>query len=112
MLHLFQLPAQRLAQTDRALRTLAHLLGFFVLGGLLYAALIPIWAGVGERFSKALVIGATFAVLDEIKKIAIAGRHLSWLEAGLNVLGAVCGTLVALWLHGRWMRRKTRRAKP
>ena len=33
--------------------------------------------------------------LDEVKKLFISGRHLSWEEAGLNVIGGWCGIIIA-----------------
>ena len=34
------------------------------------------------------------AVLAEVGKLAVPGRHLTWSEAGLNVIGAVVGVAV------------------
>lgn len=42
-------------------------------------------------FSASVVLCAIIAVLSEVGKHCVPGRHLTWSEAGLNVLGAVCG---------------------
>lgn len=75
------------------LRLFAHFGVFFVTGFLTAAALfVSLPRGQG---SKAVWIAAVscalIAVLAEVGKLPIPGRHLTWSEAGLNVLGAVCG---------------------
>ena len=57
-----------------------------VVGGALYVGI------------KVITAGAVLAVLDEVKKLFITGRHLSWPEAGLNAVGIVCGVLFSLWI--------------
>jgi VanZ family protein len=37
-----------------------------------------------------------WALLDEVTKIPIRGRHFSWLDVGLNLGGAALG--MVLWL--------------
>jgi hypothetical protein len=46
------------------------------------------WYGVGAVF--------VWALLDEVTKIPIRGRHFSWLDVGLNLGGAALG--MVLWL--------------
>ena len=85
LMNLLHIPEAKAAAFHAFLRKSAHIVVFFVLGGLLYGALfvtlrnskhVWLWAGISC---------SAFAILDEVKKIFIAGRHLQWDEAGLNV---------------------------
>ncbi len=94
----------KLTQVDTLLRTLAHFGGFFVLGALAYSAARLTWPGVGRIGLYVFLACGAMAMLDEVKKVFIPGRHLSWSEAGLIALGALCGVLVVwgiFWLVGR-----------
>ncbi len=77
------------------LRTSAHVVVFWVLallGGCACGASFtqnrsaPLW----PFFPSAL-----FAVLDEVRKANIPGRHCSFTEAGLNVIGCALGCCTA-----------------
>ena len=98
ILKLFHLPQNQLSQVDQTIRTLAHFVGFFVMGGLSYIASKATWAESKCLVIKVITAGAVLAVLDEVKKLFITGRHLSWPEAGLNAVGIVCGVLFSLWI--------------
>ncbi len=78
------------------LRLFAHFGVFFVTGLLAAGALFAsLPRGRGRAaFWIAAVFCALVAVLAEVGKLAVPGRHLTWSEAGLNVLGAVCGVAV------------------
>jgi VanZ family protein len=68
------------------LRRLAHVVLFAALA--VTAGLTWGWYGVGAVF--------VWALLDEVTKIPIRGRHFSWLDVGLNLGGAALG--MVLWL--------------
>jgi VanZ family protein len=100
------MPQAAVAGLDQTLRTAAHYVGFLVLGGLACAAACATW---GRRPLPVLAAGGLcclVAVLDEVKKVAITGRHLSWPEAGLNVLGVLTGVLIAAALAALPARRR------
>jgi VanZ family protein len=101
ILKLFHLPQNQLSQVDQTIRTLAHFVGFFVMGGLSYTASKATWAESMGLVIKVITAGAVLAVLDEVKKLFITGRHLSWLEAGLNAMGIVFGVLFSCGI--RWL---------
>lgn len=73
------------------LRTAAHVMVFFVLallGGcasrvpLTQHSFAPLWF---------FFLCVLFSIFDEIRKAGIPGRHCSFAEAGLNVVGCVLG---------------------
>ena len=98
ILQLLHLPKKQLSQVNQVIRTLAHFVGFFVMGGLSYTASKATWAESKCLVFKVITAGVVLAVLDEVKKLFITGRHLSWPEAGLNAVGIVCGVLFSLWI--------------
>lgn len=88
------------------LRTAAHIIVYFILSMLAYAS--SRLSFPKTRFSWVYVVGtcSLFAVLDEVRKAYIPGRHCSYPEAGLNILGVVAGVLsVALVFRIRHLRR-------
>lgn len=87
------LSQDRLSQVNHTLRLFMHFAGYFVLGGLAYPAFLITWPEKKRRRTEMIAICGMAAVLDEVKKVMISGRHLSWPEAGLNVLGVLCGVL-------------------
>ena len=91
----------KLAPVNQALRTLAHFGCFFILGGAVCAAVQVTWPNRPHSATAVAALCSMIAVLDEVKKVFISGRHLSWPEAGLNVLGVLCG--VALLQGIRWL---------
>jgi len=104
ILKLLHLSTKQLPQVDRTIRTLAHFVGFFILGGLSYTAAQTTWVESKNLLLKVMMPGIVLAVLDEVKKVYISGRHLSWPEAGLNALGILCGILFSrglFWLIAR-----------
>ena len=68
------------------LRRLAHVFQFLVLGVLTGAGFG--WIGIGTA--------AVWAVVDEATKPLVPGRHFSWIDVGLNLVGVAVG--VGLWL--------------
>ena len=109
ILKLFHLPQNQLSQVDQVIRTLAHFVGFFVMGGLSYTASKATWEESKCLIFKVITAGAVLAVLDEVKKLFITGRHLSWPEAGLNAVGIVCGVLFLCGIRWLIARVKTKR---
>ena len=80
------------------LRLFAHFGVFFVTGILLACAMAATFPQSNRLvlFSISTVLCAIIAVLSEVGKLNIPGRHLTWSEAGLNVLGAVCGIVAVI----------------
>ena len=96
-----------LTSLHRRLRLLAHVGIFFVEGFLAAAAVGASHTrrkGLGMALTALFVAGA--AVLAEVCKINIPGRHLQWDETGLDVLGGVAGVLLAA--AGLWIFRRLR----
>ncbi|MCD7738845.1 MAG: VanZ family protein [Lachnospiraceae bacterium] len=73
------------------LRKAAHVVTFAVLAFLLYATL-DAW-----KMSK-VWIGCVFvwAVVDEVTKVFVPGRHCSMCEIGLNMIGMMVGIVVGM----------------
>ena len=88
------------------LRKLAHIGVYFVEGALLFPALRRTLRGAGKGFLTTLVLCALIAAVDEAHKALIPGRHCSWDEAGLNVLGAFLGAGTALIVGALKARRE------
>ena len=79
---------------DLALRKLAHLTEYAVLGALLARA-------VG-RPAVAIVLGALYATSDEIHQHFVRGRHAAWYDVLIDTIGVTIG--VVLWRRSRWSR--------
>ena len=80
-------------QFHAGLRLFAHFGVFFVTGGFLFSAIAATFPK-GKSiivFSSAAIFCGIIAVLSEVGKLNVPGRHLTWSEAGLNIVGAVCG---------------------
>jgi VanZ family protein len=75
---------------DLAVRKLAHLAEYAVLGGLLQRAL--------GREPLALLVGSAYAATDEIHQTFVAGRQGSPLDWLLDTAGVAAGVL----LYARW----------
>ncbi len=94
------------------LRTFAHFGVFFLAGFFFAGATESLWhlfpSGKRLRPLCFLALGLV-ALLTDVPKLWIPGRHLQWDEAALNALGALCGYLVFLAgsaLLRRWKRRR------
>jgi VanZ family protein len=83
----------------------------FILGTLTATASKITWKEAKGLGLKVIAVGAILAVLDEVKKLYISGRHLSWPEAGLNILGVVGGVLLSSWFLWWIANVKTRRSQ-
>jgi len=90
------LPAADTERLNALLRKTAHVVVFGVLTVLLAATL---HAGKAQHWRPAA--GAVLVLWcwgDEATKRGVPGRHLSWLDVGLNGLGMVLGgAVVLLW---------------
>ena len=75
------------------LRLFAHFGVFFVTGLLTASALFVSFSRDKRRmaFWIAAISCSLIAVLAEVGKLPIPGRHLTWSETGLNVVGAFVG---------------------
>ena len=99
-------PGVSLTSLHLALRKAAHIGVYFVEGALLFPALRRTLRGAGKGFAATLVLCALIAAADEAHKALIPGRHCSWDEAGLNVLGAFLGAGAVLIAGALRARRK------
>jgi VanZ family protein len=95
-----------------ALRTAAHIAVYFLLGVLACGAAAATFPQKGHTAAWActLAVCAVIAVVDEIRKAAIPGRHCSFEEAGLNVLGCVLGALLILLIRHLVIARRKKRS--
>lgn len=77
------------------LRTAAHFVLFFGFGILFESAMLSSVRRVDfvRVCVPALLAGAAISIIPEVLKLWIPGRHLQWDEVGLNVAGALVGTL-------------------
>lgn len=76
------------------IRKAAHIIVYLILSGFATAAAINTFTKHRLAWLWPLPICSVIAILDEVRKAAIPGRHCSWSEAGLNVLGCVVGAVV------------------
>lgn len=99
---LFHIPKVYHDRVEMILRISAHFVGFFVLGWLLYSAMRFTWAKSERIHLWAWGFCGILGIMDEVKKVFIAGRHLSWEEAGLNIIGAWCGIIIVMIVIEQW----------
>ena len=90
---------------DGRFRLAAHF-GLFFCYGIISIVALSAWADATLRITGlSLCSGVALAVLSEVGKLFIAGRHCDFGEMGLNVIGAFAGVLLtALYrqiFHGR-----------
>ncbi len=85
------------------LRKAAHVFVFFIAGSLFFCSF---WRGMPKSdrrglysFFATILLCMLFAVIAEVGKIWIPGRHLQWSETLLNVIGIVCGAGVTGLIH-------------
>ncbi len=97
------------------LRRAAHFGVFFVVGVLLFISfLVTLKRGrKNSAFSLlfASAAGAAVAVIAEVVKPVVPGRHLTWSETWLNVVGIVCGAAVSFAVNGIVSRRSAKTAE-
>lgn len=93
---------------DMRLRLAAHVVVFFFEGFFLAAA-SRLSLSRGWAFAAGALSGSAISVLAEVVKPMIPGRHLTWSETGLNVLGAICGAGLLCVFSALYARRAARR---
>lgn len=99
-----------IADMQFVVRSAAHFLEFFSLGGLACALLLtlrmsPWWRPV----LASSVFGLFYAVLDELHQHFVPGRSMSVLDVSLDFGGVLCGTfgaLLVVWLIGLVVRKR------
>ncbi len=86
--------ATGLGTWDLALRKLAHLTEYAVLGALFARAL--------ARPELAILAGALYAGTDEVHQHFVRGRHAAWYDVIIDTVGVTIGVVV--WRRSRWGR--------
>jgi VanZ family protein len=112
VVRLFHIRSELTWRIDHTLRTSAHFVGFFILGGLAHAAAAATWVGLRRPKIRVILSCILLSIIDEVKKVFIPGRHLSWEEAGINVLGIMCGVLVSMLVAKMSVKSATLRSRP
>jgi len=104
LMRVFNIPARYRSPLHITLRTLAHVVCFCVLGALLYLAMFVTWGQTQSVRWWAVGVCVVLGVMDEVKKLFVTGRHLSWTEAGINIGSAwfgIVATMMALHIFYR-----------
>ena len=84
-------PDEGVRMLNWKLRRIAHVVVYTVLAVLMLLTFGEIWSG---HTVTAVIILVVIAVVDEVTKIQIEGRHCSVTDIGLNILGVAIGTAV------------------
>lgn len=101
--------AQRIQSLQKAVRTLAHLAEFALLGALTCALLLTFSDRL--RLSAFGLPGcALVAAFDELHQLFVPGRTFQWEDIVIDTLGAAIG-IAALWLFCLLLRRAQHRKK-
>ncbi len=95
------LPENIFMRVHDGLRTLAHVVVFFVFSLFVSGAFV-VTIQKYERFPLgAFVLCCIISVADEAHKQFIPGRHCSFFEMGLNVLGCLTGSLTIYFIFAK-----------
>ena len=78
---------------DLLLRKIAHLTEYAVLGALLARALAR------PQLALAILLGALYAVTDEVHQHFVRGRHAAWYDVLIDTIGVTAGVLA--WRQAR-----------
>ena len=78
---------------DLLLRKIAHLTEYAVLGALLARALAR------PQLALAILLGALYAVTDEVHQHFVRGRHAAWYDVLIDTIGVTVGVLA--WRQAR-----------
>lgn len=81
---------------NTVIRKAAHIVVYLILSSFAAAAAIITFTKHRFAWLWPLPPCVLIAILDEVRKAAIPGRHCSWGEAGLNVLGCVVGGIIVM----------------
>lgn len=93
IVNILNLPSSAISLVDWLLRFIAHFVCFFVLGITAALATKNTWHNRKAMIVLSAVL-VLVAVLDEVKKLMVIGRHLDWPEVGLNVASLLLGILI------------------
>ena len=97
----------RMEELSFAVRKLAHLCLFAVLGFLAYAA-FSVDLPPRRAFPAALILGGVRGVLDEVHQAFVPGRSCELRDMGIDFAGVLLGAAL-LWLAVRIVRRRKKR---
>lgn len=102
-----------LVKLNISLRKAAHVVVYFILSILVYRAFCVNRYG-GDRLFRHLrsatltiALCIVVAVLDEVQKKWIPGRHCDWYEVALNCMAVLVGTIISVLVHRLWLRRRS-----
>lgn len=95
LINLFGLNADEEA-VHGMLRHAAHIIFLAGEGIILFIALHAAKIRLGKNLMITCIACLAFAIFTEAIKIGIVGRHFSWTDVGLNLIGAVAGITIGL----------------
>lgn len=108
---ILSVPETSMTAFHSGLRTAAHVIVYFVLAFLVCGATLATFPERRYAWLVGMLACIDISVIDEYRKAFIPGRHCSWSEAGLNVLGCVLGA-VCVWAGWKLVRRRYRNKFP
>ena len=88
-------PDEGVRMLNWKLRRIAHVVVYTVLAILMLLTFGEIWSG---HTVIAVAVLAIIAVVDEVTKIPIEGRHCSVTDIGLNLLGVAIGAVIIVFV--------------
>ena len=74
---------------------LFHFAEYSILGFLLFGAITSDESLTFHPFYGSLLIGISFAILDEVHQSFVPGRHMSSIDMIVDSLGILCGTFIS-----------------
>lgn len=100
------------ARVSFSVRKLAHFTEFAMLGFTLMLHVIAVGTRTRVKWPPlwAFVVGALYAVTDELHQGLVSGRSPAALDVGIDSLGVLCGVSL-LWLLA-WLRKKMADGSP
>ncbi|MGN0155476.1 MAG: VanZ family protein [Lachnospiraceae bacterium] len=84
---------------DARFRLAAHFVLLFLYGIIIMITLLQWIDRLWVVTSVSVVSGVFLAVMSEVGKLSIEGRHCDLSEMGLNVVGAIAGALIVMVIH-------------
>ena len=97
-----------LAETDHLLRKTAHFCVYAALGALLCLTSLGFWAKRYVHALRSLIIGALYAISDEVHQAFVPGRGPGIGDVILDSIGVLVGILAILLLAKIIIKRKNR----
>ena len=89
-------PDEGVRMLNWKLRRIAHVVVYTVMAILMLLTFGEIWSG---HTIIVVIVLAVIAVVDEVTKTPIEGRHCSAVDIGLNLLGVAIGTVVIVLVN-------------